>query len=91
MRRIAWVAGVMLVMLLSAGTGEAQQAPCRASYRLGDPVPFYCRDAQKTGLPSYRRWGEGHGAARAGPSAAPLPGREWRYFGGYNSAYGFGR
>lgn len=88
MRIISWV--IVGATLLSAGIAAAQQAPCRATYRLGETVPLACRDTQKTRLPPYLRWGEGYGAAHAAP-LAPAPRPEWRYFGGYHSAYGFGR
>jgi hypothetical protein len=44
-------------------------------------------------LPNYRRWGEGFGATSAvRQPPSPSDARpDWRYFGGYNALYGFGR
>lgn len=84
---------VVGVTLLSLGSAAAQQLPCRAMYRLGETVPAACKDRQQTGLPAYLRWGEGYGVALAAPSRPPasVDSHEWRYFGGHNAVYGFGR
>lgn len=89
MRQMLWA---MCLILLPAAAA-AQQPPCRSFYQLGEIVPPACRDTQRTGLPPYQRWGEGHGAAQSDPTRAraPAPRPEWHHFRGYNSAYGFGR
>ena len=84
---------LIALTLLTAGTAAAQQAPCRSVYRLGEYVPPACQDRQRTGVPAYQRWGEGFGATQTTPPHAPAAASrpDWRYFGGYNAAYGFGR
>ena len=84
---------VVAVLLLSVASAAAQQARCRPMYRLGEAIPPGCQDRQKTGLPPYLRWGEGYGATPAMPAPPPVAseGHEWRYFGGHNAVYGFGR
>jgi hypothetical protein len=95
MPHVFWIIGLTLLLtagLLTAGTAAAQQ--CRSVYRLGETVPPGCQDRLRTGLPAYQQWGEGFGGTVATPSrspATPAPHPEWRYFGGYNALYGFGR
>lgn len=91
MRRIYWA---LLVALLAAPSAWAQQALCRSYYRTGEYVPPGCQGRQRSGVPVYQSWsgGFGSGAATApGSPGAPRPHPEWRYFGGYNALYGFGR
>jgi hypothetical protein len=45
-------------------------------------------------MPVYQSWGGGFGSSAPtspGSSAAPVRHPDWRYFGGYNALYGFGR
>jgi hypothetical protein len=90
MRSSFWV---MPALLLAAGSAAAQQSPCRP-YRAGDNAPPGCQTRQRATAPAYQSWGGGFGATTATPqssAAAPAPRPDWRYFGGYNAAYGFGR
>ena len=82
-----------LLVLLSVTGAAAQQASCRSTYRLGEPIPPACQDRLRTGLPAYMRWGEGYGATATVPQQPTVSSTrpEWRYFGGHNAAYGFGR
>ncbi len=87
MTKLIWIVGMIL---LSAGEAAAQQqGPCRSMYQLGETVPAACRDAHKSGVPAYQRWGEGYGST--GPTRPTLPDPGWRYQGGYSLNYGFGR
>lgn len=80
--------------LLAASSASAQQAPCRSYYRTGEYIPPGCQDRQGPGMPVYQSWGGGFGSSAPtspGSSAAPVRRPDWRYFGGYNALYGFGR
>lgn len=91
MRRICLA---LLMLLLAAPSALAQQAACRSNYRLGEYVPPRCQDRQRSGVPVYQSWDGGFGSGTGsmpGSPGAPRPRPEWRYFGGYNALYGFGR
>lgn len=84
----------LLLALLTAPSALAQQAPCRSYYRVGEYVPPGCQDRQRAGAPVYQSWGGGFGSGTSntpGSPGSPRPHPEWRYFGGYNALYGFGR
>ena len=79
----------LLVALLAAPGASAQQAPCRSYYRAGEYVPPACQEHLRSRVPVYQSWGGGFGAGTSQlPPASP---HGWRYFGGYNALYGFGR
>jgi hypothetical protein len=88
MRRI-WLA--LVVTLLTASTASAQQAACRSHYRAGEYVPPGCQARQSPGTPVYQSWGGGFGSDASSAPRSPASHRDWRYFGGYNALYGFGR
>ena len=81
----------LLMMSLAAPSALAQQAPCRSYYRVGEYVPPGCQDRHRSGLPVYQSWGGGFGSGTATAPGSPRPHPDWRYFGGYNALYGFGR
>jgi hypothetical protein len=81
----------LLLALLAAPSALAQQSPCRSYYHVGEYVPPGCQDRQRSGVPVYQSWGGGFGSGTATTPASPTPHPEWRYFGGYNALYGFGR
>ena len=88
MQRI-WLA--LLVSLMAASSASAQQAACRYSYRAGDYVPPGCQARQSSGAPVYQSWGGNFGSGTSNLPNAPAAHHDWRYFGGYNALYGFGR
>ena len=84
----------LLLALLAAPSALAQQAPCRSYYRVGEYVPPRCQHGQHSGAPVYQSWDGGFGSGTSttlGSPGSPKPHPEWRYFGGYNALYGFGR
>jgi hypothetical protein len=84
----------LLLALLATSSALAQQAPCRSYYRVGEYAPPGCQDRQRAGTPVYQSWGGGFGSGPSttpGSRDSPKPHPEWRYFGGYNALYGFGR
>ena len=81
----------LLLGLLAAPSALAQQAPCRSYYSVGEYAPPGCQDRQRAGTPVYRSWDGGFGSGTSTTPGSPKPHPEWRYFGGYNALYGFGR
>ena len=88
MRRIGLA---LFVALLAAPSAFAQQTACRSYYRAGEYVPPGCQDRQRSGAPVYQSWGGGFGSGASNSPRSPAPHQDWRYFGGYNALYGFGR
>ena len=88
MRRICLV---LLMALLAASSASAQQAACRQYYRAGEFVPPACQTRQGPGAPVYQSWGGNFGSGTSNLPPSPAPHQNWRYFGGYNALYGFGR
>ena len=91
-------AALGLVLLIAPAYGQQRAAapqPCRGVYLLGEAVPPACRHQARgsaAAVPQYRRWGDGYGATAPGAPDGRLPAEYGpRYFGGYNSLYGFGR
>jgi len=81
----------LLIALLAASGASAQRAGCRYSYRAGEYVPPACQVRQGPGAPVYQSWGGNFGSGTANAPSAPGAAHDWRYFGGYNALYGFGR
>jgi hypothetical protein len=80
----------LLVGLFAAPSASAQQAACRYSQRAGAYVPPGCQARQRP-APIYQGWGGNFGSGASNVPHAPGAGHDWRYFGGYNALYGFGR
>jgi hypothetical protein len=86
--RSIWLA--LLIALLAAPSASAQRA-CRHAYRAGEYVPPGCQARQSPGAPVYQSWGGNFGSGTPNLPHAPGAAHDWRYFGGYNALYGFGR
>ena len=81
----------LFVTLLTAASASAQQAACRPDYRAGEYVPPGCQERQNSGVPIYQSWGGGFGSGASNVPPSSTSTRDWRYFGGYNALYGYGR
>ena len=81
----------LLVAVLAVPSALAQQMPCRPNYRPGEYAPPGCQVHPPPGMPVYQSWGSGFGTSTSTLPRAPAPRHDWRYFGGYNALYGFGR
>jgi hypothetical protein len=79
----------LLVVLLAAPNAVAQQTACRSYYRAGEYVPPGCQERLRSAPPIYQSWGGGFGSGTS--NLPPASHQGWRYFGGYNALYGFGR
>jgi hypothetical protein len=78
----------LLVGLFAASSASAQQAACRYSQRADSYVGCQARQSP---APVYRSWGGNFGSGASNVPRAPGASHDWRYFGGYNALYGFGR
>lgn len=81
----------LVVALLAASDASAQQAACRYSNRTGEYLPRGCQARQNPVSPVYQSWGGNFGSGASNVPGTAVPHHDWRYFGGYNALYGFGR